>query len=48
MVYFDKMLLSYNLSILTWLDIGMPNGDDALPSNILAGRGILVKMLNNV
>ena len=38
MVYFDH-------SFQHCLDAGMQNGDDALSSTILVGRGILVKML---
>ena len=40
MVYFDQILHTYYC-----LEAGMQNGDDALSSIILAGRGILVKML---
>ena len=44
MVYFDQILHTYYLFILTFLDACMQNGDDALSSIILAGRGILVKI----
>ena len=45
MVYFDQILHTYYLFILTFSDACMQNGDDTLSSIILAGRGILVKML---
>ena len=44
MVYFDQMLHTYYLFILTLFGHGMQNGGDALSNIILAGRGILFKM----
>ena len=45
MVYFD-LLHTYNLIfILTLFRHMYANGDEALPSIILAGRGIFVEML---
>ena len=46
MVYFDQILHTYFLIFILKLFIHMySNGGDALPSIIMAGRGILVKML---
>ena len=45
MVYFDQMLQTYYLFILTIFRRCMQNGDDVLSSIILTGQGILVKML---
>ena len=45
MVYFDQMLQTYYLFILTIFRRCMQNGDDALSSINLTGQGILVRML---
>ena len=39
----DKPL--HTCALLHYSDTGMHNGDEASPSIILAGRGLLVKML---